>query len=225
MVESQEKVATMQLVDTLDEQALLESLIESTKPNLIDGQRHYLIETPFRYPPLLHGSRFGSRFEPSIFYGAHTVQSMLYESAYYAFYFWSALETSFENPVINHKTSFEVNVKSPRYVNLCAIQDVEIQQKLRSKTDYGFTQSVGATLRTLQVDAFSYISARSPNESKNIGLFNIKSLTSAPLRQCGWEVKQTAESILFYCRENTALNAEFQKEIFLVNQVFPAPSA
>jgi len=224
MVESQEKVATMKLVDTLDEQALLESLIESTKPNLMDGQRHYLIETPFRYPPLQHGSRFGSRFEPSIFYGAHTVESMLYESAYYAFYFWNALKIPFKNPVINHKTSFEVRVKSAKYVNLCAIQDMDIQQKLRSKTDYGFTQSVGATLREMQVDAFSYVSARSPNESKNMGVFNIKSLTSAPLRQCGWEVKQTAESILFYCRENTTLNTELQKKVFLVDQVFPEPS-
>lgn len=66
MVESQEKVATMTLVDTLDE------LIEETKPSIRHQKpRHYLIQTPFRYPPLKHGSRFGSRFEPSIFYAGH----------------------------------------------------------------------------------------------------------------------------------------------------------
>lgn len=225
MVESQEKVATMQLVDTLDEQSLLEDLIESTKPSLISGQRHYLIETPFRYPPLEYGSRFGSKFERSIFYGSHTVNAMLYESAYYAFHFWNALDIPFENPIISHKTSFEVKVKSPSYIDLCLIQDADMQMKLRSKTDYGFTQAVGAELRVLQVDAFSYFSARSPNEDKNMGVFNIDSMVSHPLRQCGWEVKQTGESILFYCRDNTALNKQFQKTAFLVNQKFPEPSS
>lgn len=225
MVESQEQVATMRLVDTLDEQSLLEELIESTKPNLMSGQRHYLIETPFRYPPLEYGSRFGSPFECSIFYGSHTVNAMLYESAYYAFYFWDALKIPFETPIIHHKTSFEVKVKSASYLNLCAIQDADMQMKLRSKTDYGFTQSVGAELRALQVEAFSYFSARSPNEDKNMGVFNIDSIASHPLRQSGWEVKQTAESILFYCRKNTALNKQFQKTDFLVDQKIPEPSS
>ncbi len=225
MVESQEKVATMQLVDTLDEQSLLESLIESSKPGLICGQRHYLIETPFRYPPLEYGSRFGSRFERSLFYGSHTVNAMLYESAYYAFYFWQALDTPFKKPIVSHKTSFEVRVKSASYIDLCLIQDNEMQMKLRSKTDYGFTQSIGSELRALGVDAFSYFSARSPNEDANMGVFNIDSIVSHPLRQCGWEVKQTMESILFYCQGNPQLNKQFQKTDFLVNQTFPEPSS
>ena len=207
---------------------MLEGLIEASKPSLMDGKRHYLIETPFRYPPLEHGFRFGSRFYPSLFYGSHTVDAMLYESAYYAFYFWSALDTPFESPVMNHKTSFEVRVKSLSYVNLCAIQDVDIQVKLRSKSHYEFTQSVGEILRGLGVDAFSYFSARSlgtPEDAKNMGIFNIESIVSKPLRLRSWEVKQTAESILFYCQENTALNKQFQKIDFLVNQKLPEPSS
>ena len=63
LVESQEQVATLQLVDTLEEQALLEELIETSKPHLPPSSEtlHYLLKTPFRYPPLRWGSRFGRR--------------------------------------------------------------------------------------------------------------------------------------------------------------------
>lgn len=63
LVESQEQVATNQLVSTLAEQDLLESMLEASKPPLPQGTARldYLLATPFRYPPLPHGSRFGGR--------------------------------------------------------------------------------------------------------------------------------------------------------------------
>ncbi|WP_211160077.1 hypothetical protein [Aromatoleum aromaticum] len=39
LVESQEQIATNRLVDTLEEQALLESLLETSKPPLPQGKR------------------------------------------------------------------------------------------------------------------------------------------------------------------------------------------
>jgi hypothetical protein len=73
MVESQEQIATNRLVDALDKQQLLEELLEGTKPDYRPGTRHlhYLLATPFRYPPLRHGSRFGRRSEPALFYDVH----------------------------------------------------------------------------------------------------------------------------------------------------------
>lgn len=69
LVESQEQIATRQLVDTLEEQALLEEMLETVKPSYPGrlDHLHYLLKTPFRYPPLKWGSRFGRTFEPSIF--------------------------------------------------------------------------------------------------------------------------------------------------------------
>ena len=54
MVESQEQVATRSLVDDLAEQALLEQMLEQSKPPLPDNASNldYLLSTPFRYPPL-----------------------------------------------------------------------------------------------------------------------------------------------------------------------------
>ena len=56
------------LVDDLDQLVRPETLVEASKPPAPDAQqpdtpRHLLLVTPFRYPPLRHGSRFGSRQE------------------------------------------------------------------------------------------------------------------------------------------------------------------
>lgn len=50
-VEAQHVVATMRLVDTLQEQELLERILEASKPPLPPGTQalHYLLSTPFRY--------------------------------------------------------------------------------------------------------------------------------------------------------------------------------
>ncbi len=52
-VEAQHIVSTMRLVDTLDEQSVLECILESSKPPLPAGgaAKHYLLATPFRYRP------------------------------------------------------------------------------------------------------------------------------------------------------------------------------
>ena len=88
VVESQHQVATRKLVDTLDEQALLEELIDGAKPpDATNGRLHYLIATPFRYPPLKHGSRFGTAHERGIWYGAESVATAMAEVAYYRLVF------------------------------------------------------------------------------------------------------------------------------------------
>src|SRR5450631_122879 len=73
-VEDQSVNATHKLVDSDAEQTLLEALIDGAKPPWPASERmrglHYLLSTPFRYPPLRHGSRFGTRAERGIFYGS-----------------------------------------------------------------------------------------------------------------------------------------------------------
>jgi hypothetical protein len=88
-VEAQHQVATMVLVDTLDEQALLESLLEASKPPLPDAMRslHWLLFTPFRYPPLPSGSRFRGPAEPGVFYGADERRTACAELGYWRWRF------------------------------------------------------------------------------------------------------------------------------------------
>ena len=75
----------MVLVDTLDEQALLEQLLEGSKPPLPSGAAglHWLLFTPFRYPPPPSGSRFRGQTDPGVFYGADEVETACAELGFW----------------------------------------------------------------------------------------------------------------------------------------------
>ncbi len=77
MVESQHIAATMKLVDNRDEQDLLESLLEASKPAAprSTGGLDYLLATPFRYDPKRGGSRFRAVTDAGVFYGAECVRT------------------------------------------------------------------------------------------------------------------------------------------------------
>ena len=60
VVESQSRISTMKLVDTVAEQAFLEAVLDSSKPMIPASCAglHYLLATQFRYAPYKTGSRF-----------------------------------------------------------------------------------------------------------------------------------------------------------------------
>jgi hypothetical protein len=90
-VEAQHQVSTTLLVDTLEEQALLERLLEESKPRLQTdaGGLHWLLFTPFRYPPLPGGSRFRGPEDPGVFYGAEEIRTACSELGYWRWRFLS----------------------------------------------------------------------------------------------------------------------------------------
>ena len=100
-VEAQHQVSTRKLVDSADEQALLEELIDRAKPpDMTGGKTHYLLATPFRYPPLRHGSRFGTRHERGIWYGSETRAAVFAEVAYYRLPGPAGHKSRYEDPAI-----------------------------------------------------------------------------------------------------------------------------
>ncbi len=88
-VEAQHVVATRALVDTLAEQELLESVLESSKPPIPPQclELDVLLHTPFRYPPLPGGSRFRSYDDPGAWYGADAVRTSCAELGYWRWRF------------------------------------------------------------------------------------------------------------------------------------------
>src|SRR5476649_1977021 len=94
IVEAQEVTATRKLVDSFEEYKILEGLIESQKPLLRVEELniHPLLYTPFRYPPLKYGSRFGKRSEPSLWYGSLSIESVMSEKAFYQLNFLRACQ-------------------------------------------------------------------------------------------------------------------------------------
>jgi len=120
MVESQEQVATQRLVGNLGEQDLLESLLERSKPPrpAATAGLDYLLATPFRYPPLRYGSRFGRRHEPALFYAACARPSLLAEAAYYRFVFWQGMKSPPPRMLRTQHTLFGSRVRARRAYRL-----------------------------------------------------------------------------------------------------------
>ena len=84
-VEAQHVVATAALVDTLDEQHLLERLLDESKPAVPPAARrlHWLLFTPFRYPPPPGGSRFRGAADPGVLYAADEIRTACAELGYW----------------------------------------------------------------------------------------------------------------------------------------------
>lgn len=77
----------------LNEPKLCENQASTSKPS-INKDIHYLIFTPFRYPPLKYGSRFGRAFEPSLWYGSLQLKTAFAEVAYYRLRFFHDTEAN-----------------------------------------------------------------------------------------------------------------------------------
>ena len=91
-VEAQHVASTLPLVDSLEEQRVLEEILDATKPPAPAAAEglHYLLYTPFRYTPL-HSSRFRAVTDPPVFYGAESIRTACAELGYWR---WRFLEDS-----------------------------------------------------------------------------------------------------------------------------------
>lgn len=174
VVEAQHVVSTRKLVDSAAEQELLEELIERAKPPRppepeLEGL-HYLLATPFRYPPLPHGSRFGTRAERSLWYGADRLPTALAEAAYYRLVFLEGTEAEIE-PILVDLSAFQTPVRTERGADLNLPPFSEHEAEISSPISYATSQPLGRALRAAGAEAFRYRSARDPGRGTNVALF------------------------------------------------------
>lgn len=173
VVEAQHKSSTRKLVNSLEEHEILETLIERSKPKLaqtLQDNLHYLLFSPFRYPPLKYGSRFGRPFEPSLWYGALELDTALAEVAFYRLVFLHDTETDLGYIKVL-LTAYSVDVHTPRGLDLTILPFKKHSAEISSITSYEHSQALGSLMRSADVEAFTYFSARSPTHGINIGIF------------------------------------------------------
>ena len=225
LAESYVALATNRLVSTLDEHAVLETLLEDSKPPLPMGTSwlHSLLGTPFRYPPLLHGSRFGQGHEASLFYGSLSVETVLLESAYYRLVFWQGMTIPPKDPIHADHTLFNV-----RYtclgIKLHQPPFNAWQADLTDRCNYVVTQALGSAMRNAGVQAFEFTSARDPNNGLNVALFTPSALDSSSLSMCqSWTSETTAVEVSFYCHDD-GFSYNFDLATFLVGDLLPMPA-
>jgi len=226
LVESQEQVATSQLVGSLDRQALLEEMLEATKPHQRKGTEslHYLLATPFRYPPLKHGSRFGTRSEPSLFYGSLTTQTVLAEAAYYRFVFWQGMATPPAGKLDTQHTLFGAAYRTGQGLRLQAPPFDLHRAALASPSDYRASQALGTVMRTVGIEAFEFVSARDPQAGINVALFTPKAFArKLPVSQEAWLCELSGERVRFRAARGRDIH-DFPLGVFQVAGRLPWPA-
>lgn len=194
IVESQEQVATTKIVGNLAEQDLLERMLEDNKPGSIDPGLHYLLSTPFRYPPLKYGSRFGSTLEPSLFYASMELRTCLSECAYYRFIFWYDMASPPPNPIRTQHTVFRVELLSDRCVDLRSRAYDRLRSELQSAVSYATSQALGRHLRQAGAQLLIFESVRGPGI--NAAAYTTEVFASAPGGQELWNSELSSQLVL-----------------------------
>jgi hypothetical protein len=226
VVESQHQVSTRKLVDSDAEQQLLEQLIDAAKPpERTRGTLHYLLFTPFRYPPLRYGSRFGGRHERGIWYGAEILRTAFAEVAYYRLLFLEG--TAADLGILQTElTSFRASIKTDNGIDLTIDPFVQHADALTSKMDYTESQALGTAMRDAGVDAFRYFSARDVKRGVCIGVMSPGSFgRRLPKALQTWNSVATRDAVEFVRRDFFEREAWiFDRLQFLVDGVLPAPA-
>jgi len=228
IVENQNQTATRKLVDSLHEQQVLEELIENHKPKLpeICKDYHYLLATPFRYPPLQQGSRFGTRYEPSIWYGSLAIETALAEKAYYRFLLLQDSEAEYRAAPIKY-SAFQIDIMTQRGTNLTYPPFSHYTATISSHHCYIDSRKLGKDMREANVNVFLFESARCPDKGINVGLFS----------PCGFKTKTPKEPFqtwlgtvthsytqIEFVRTNGLFSEskQFAYELFFDNHLLPA---
>lgn len=229
MVEAQHLVSTRRLVDSAEEQALLEGLLDGSKPPLpVEPELvglHFLLTTSFRYPPLRHGSRFSGRTERSLWYGSKELRTACAEVAYYRLVFLEGSSADLGTLDVE-LSAFQVRVRTRRGINLTAAPFAEYAESISSPTRYDDSQALGAAMRSAGVEAFRYRSARDPDGGQNLAVVSpVAFAEKRPDTPHSWLCTATRERVEFQRKDYFDRRTwTFDRSTFLVGGRLPQPA-
>jgi len=225
VVETQEVAATRAITKSADDQRRLEELLDLSKPNIppdCEGLS-YLLMTPFRYPPLKYGSRFGSTMERGIFYGAADLRTAFAETAVYFWLFQSGpivkgpLET-----IRDQRTAFSARLSSQKALDLGGLSSIVDLNEVCNPASWSYSQTIGSKLRTIGAEFFWYPSARITG-GKNIAVLSPKAFASRePEKQLHWNVRFNSSTCWFGCHGSDSF--EYRRSSFECDGLIPHPA-
>ena len=202
VVEDQQYISTRPLVDNDIEHEILENMLEDSKPpkpqpfEMSDAARSdYLLFTPFRYPPLLSGTRFGKATERSIFYGCIDLEGAFAEIASQRFNFLDDTDAEIPLVTINY-TSFKFFAQTRLFLDLTKSPFNTYQAILTDKYSYKNSQELGAILRKNNIEIFYFFSARNSN-STNIAIFSPSVFTKRTSNHKHWQCAVNTKNVEF----------------------------
>ncbi len=204
IVEAQYRVSTMKLIDSLEEQKLLEKILDNTKPPVPPRYRnlHYLLFTPFRYAAANpHGSRFRRPgMTPGVFYASGVCETAIAEIAFYRLLFFAeSPDSPFpENPA--EYTAFAVRISAMRAIDLTHPPLDAHRELWISPDDYAPCQALADAARAIGVEAISFESVRDPRHRINYAILEYSAFAApAPVAYQTWRIHLRGTGVLARC--------------------------
>jgi len=218
LVEAQHRVSTLKLTDTLAEQALLEDLIEESKPRVPAECRHlnFLLATPFRYGALYpNGSRFRRAGRTAgVYYAAERVTTAMAEMAFYRLLFFSESPATAWPSNAAEYTAFSAAVETTSLLDLTQdplSKDAAIWTDLLA---YEGCQAFAEAARNADADVIRYQSVRDPAKGGNLAILLCRAFaTPAPVDRQTWRMRLSASGVRALC-EFPQQALEFGRDVF-----------
>lgn len=173
--------------------------------------------------PRRHGSCFGTRQEPSLWYGALLEHTALAEAAHYRLVFLRGSAASIERIEVE-LTSFRSLVATDHAIDLTHLPFAEFEEQISSPVDDASGQALGAEMRASGVEATRFRSARDRRGEVCLALYGPgPSGISTPKVFVNWYctasasgVEFTRRSLLrrkdsFFCREDFEVGGVLEK--------------
>jgi hypothetical protein len=218
VVEAQHHVSTLKLTDTNAEQALLENLIESTKPPVPPECEHldYLLATPFRYyPPYPAGSRFRrAGATPGVFYASEHVDTAIAETAFWRLLFYAESPSTPWPANAGEYTAFSCDYATGRSIDLTRPPFDKKSRLWSDPTNLSHCQDLADMARAEAIDIIKYMSVRDPRHRTNVALLSCRAFTKrkASGRQT-WRIQLSQGGVRAIC-EMPKQTIEFDRSAF-----------
>ena len=186
MVEAQHIVSTMKLVDSREEQEILEAILEITKPPFPPECKHlhYLLGSPLRYGRYPRDSRFRRTGEsPGVFYGAEDPMTAVAETVWHRHDFFKGSPGTPIPEVPGAYTAFSVSVQSPSVIDLTEPPMSLEDASWTDPDDYDACLDLADRVREDGCELIRYTSVRHPAALPNIAVLACQAFDSSEPNQ------------------------------------------
>jgi len=206
LVEAQHRVSTLKLVDSVDEQEMLEELIQASKPSLPPEchHLHYLLSTPFRYGAVYPtGSRFrGAGLTEGVFYAANTPMTAVAEVAFYRLLFYAESPGTPWPANSAEYTAFRAEYATKRAVDLAKGKYAKHRASWMHVTDYAPCQAFAEAARAAGIDVIRYTSVRDPQQGMNVALLTCRAFVKPrPTSLQTWHIRLSDAGVHAVCEQ------------------------
>ncbi|MFM2355715.1 MAG: hypothetical protein RLZZ528_1451 [Pseudomonadota bacterium] len=215
LVEGQHVVATMALVDSLQEQAVLEAILETTKPPVPEACRglHYLMYSPFRYGTYPSDSRFRRRGRtPGVFYASENPLTAAAETVWYRFRFFDAAPGVPLPLAAADYTALSVLIDTPLATDLTKPPLAADHALWTDPGDYSACLDLADRARAAGIEAIRYASVRDPEARANLAVLTCRAFAERePAGVQSWRILLRPDRALVV-REFPRLSVEYLRD-------------